>query len=228
MLRFPLAALLLLSSRFGAGLGAPSASLPALKGADEYSKLLEEPLFQGRFRSLVRRSVRMPSNATAHFEVLLQPAASVIVFVWDNRTRSATLIQEFHPGPERLLLGTVAGMFETGKHTSALECAQFELEEEAHLRSDRWISLLQDAETVVPFDKYSNNRFHPFLALDCEPVAFPRALDAEEHIVIHTGVTHAQLLRLISEGRVNVLSSYTILLGLRKVVELGMRLDFEE
>ena len=116
-------------------------------------------------------------------------------------------------------------MFEPEKHSCALECAQFELEEEAQLRSKRWVPLLDDANTVAPFDKYSNNRFYPFLAIDCEEVRDPRAKDAEEHITVLRGVGYKQLMDLITSGRMNVLSSYTVLLGLRKVSELGLPLE---
>lgn len=54
-------------------------------------------------------------------------------------------------------------MYEPVKHASALECAQFELEEEAQLRTNAWVSLLANQSIAMSFDKYSDNKFHPFL-----------------------------------------------------------------
>lgn len=116
-------------------------------------------------------------------------------------------------------------MFEAHKHASALESAQFELEEEAGLRSEEWVPLLRGATTSAPFDKYSNNTFFPFLALDCEEVAQPRPMDDEEHITVLRNITHPQLMQWVCEGRINVLSSYTALLGISKLREMGIQLD---
>ena len=104
-------------------------------------------------------------------------------------------------------------MFEPHKHSSALESAQFELEEEAGLRSSRWLPLLEEGVSA-PFDKYSNNTFFPFLALDCE-----------EHISVLRNIGHEQLMRWVCEGRINVLSSYTALLGISKLRQMGVELD---
>ena len=116
-------------------------------------------------------------------------------------------------------------MYETHKHGSPLESAQFELEEEAGLRSMEWVPLLRDDLTAAPFDKYSNNSFFPFLALDCEEVAHPRPMDDEEHITVLRNVSHGQLMEWLCAGRINVLSSYTALLGVRKLREMGVPLD---
>lgn len=191
----------------------------------DYRKLNEETVFAGKYRSIVRRDILMPDNLTiAHFDVLHQTHESVGVFVWDTATCTATLVEEYHPGIESMMIGTVAGMFEPEKHSSALQCAQFELEEEAQLQSHRWIPLLRDERTSTPFDKYSNNRMHPFLALDCSPVASPRSMDPEESIALLRGVSYTELMRLIDAGAINALSSYTILMGIRKLRELGIPL----
>lgn len=57
-----------------------------------------------------------------------------------------------------MMYGTVAGMFEIDKHEDPLQCAQYELEEEAHLETKNWIPLLRTSHTSIPFDKYSDNR----------------------------------------------------------------------
>ena len=123
------------------------------------------------------------------------------------------------------MFGTVAGMYESKKHSSALEAAQFELEEEANLKTSRWIPLLDDSDITVPFDKYSDNRFFPYLALDCETVLNPKPQDEEEFIVVVKGVSYKKLMELISKGEINVLSSYTILMGLNKLREMNIDLE---
>ena len=71
----------------------------------DYRTLNETLLFEGKYRSMVRRRVLMPDASTvADFDVVLQRSASVLVFVWDRRTATTTLIQEYHPGIDRLMV----------------------------------------------------------------------------------------------------------------------------
>lgn len=70
-----------------------------------YRKLNETVLFEGKYRSMVRRRILMPDASTiADFDVVLQKSASVLVFVWDRRSATTTLIQEYHPGIDRLMV----------------------------------------------------------------------------------------------------------------------------
>ena len=107
--------------------------------------------------------------------------------------------------------------YESKKHASPLEAAQFELEEEAQLQTKTWIPLLAD---TIPLDKYSTNLFFPYLALDCTPVAHPKPADEEEYIRIEKNVSYQQLMSYISNGEVNIISSFTIMLALQKLDEL--------
>eukprot|EP00597_Dinobryon_sp_UTEXLB2267_P008106 CAMPEP_0170088628 /NCGR_PEP_ID=MMETSP0019_2-20121128/22879_1 /TAXON_ID=98059 /ORGANISM="Dinobryon sp., Strain UTEXLB2267" /LENGTH=116 /DNA_ID=CAMNT_0010307015 /DNA_START=357 /DNA_END=707 /DNA_ORIENTATION=+ len=116
-------------------------------------------------------------------------------------------------------------MYEAKKHTSPLQAAQFELEEEAHLRSDNWHVLLDEANFTVPLDKYSTNQFYAYLALDCEELEDPKALDDEEYIIIERNISYSKLMGLISTGQINIVSSYAILLALRKLTQLGIPLE---
>ena len=123
------------------------------------------------------------------------------------------------------MYGTVAGMYEKKKHSSPLEAAQFELEEEAHLRTSEWYPLLSgDDDTSAPLDKYSTNKFHAYLALNCEEVSHPKPLDEEEYIIIERNVSYRRLMQLVTSGQINVVSSYAILLAIRKLRELGIPL----
>jgi hypothetical protein len=122
------------------------------------------------------------------------------------------------------MFGAVAGMFEEKKHESPLICAKCELEEEAQLSSNVWIPLLNNETTDVPFEKYSDNKFHPFLVLDCVPVEKPRPMDDDEYIVVHRNIPYDHLMDLILSGKMNVISSYTALLAIRKLTEMGIPL----
>jgi hypothetical protein len=142
--------------------------------------------------------------------------------VWDRNTSTTTLIREYHPGVEQLQYGTMNGMYEAKKHDSPLQCAKFELEEEAHLRSENWIPLLGDPSMSVSLDKYNDNTFYPFLALDCENVPNPRAADNEEYILIEKNISYDKLISLLYSGKINIASSYGILLALRKLKEMNL------
>ncbi|RYG99480.1 NUDIX hydrolase [archaeon] len=164
----------------------------------------------------------LPHGQKVDYDIITQKHLSVVVFVWDTASATTTLVKEYHPGPNKVMLGAVAGMCENEKHTSILQAAQHELEEEAHLRTDHWYSLLNEG-AIMPFDKYSNNRFIPYLALDCEPVKSAKPLDDEEYITIHRNVTYNEMMELMASGQINVVSTYTIMLGLKKLKDLGIK-----
>lgn len=176
------------------------------------------------WRKVAQKEIMMPNQRISKFDVVTQGAPSVAVFIWDRASSTATLVQEYHPGVQRLMYGMVAGMYEGDKHATILDCAKDELEEEAHLSSDHWIPLLDSNNTAAPFEKYSDNELYPFLALDCRPVLNPKPADAEEFITVHSNISHARLLDMISSGQMNIVSSYTALLGIRKLKELGIPL----
>jgi hypothetical protein len=190
---------------------------------NKFHKVNDEVVFSG-WRKIVRRKLQFPNGSIKDFDIL-NTATSIVVFNWDSRTKTTTLIQEYHPGIEKALYGTVAGMYEDHKHSDPLECAQFELEEEAHLRSSKWIPLLNNDNATVSLDKYSDNKFHAYLAIDCEKVANPREIDEEEYIVIKDNISYNELMQLISSGQMNVLSSYASLMAIQKLKELGLPLE---
>jgi hypothetical protein len=187
----------------------------------EIKKIGETVVFSG-YRNIVRRDILLPNGQQASFDIVHQKHLSVVVFVWDTISATGTLIREYHPGPEKYMYGTVAGMYEFHKHSSALEAAQHELEEEAQLQSNQWISLLQESTTQMPLDKYSNNFFLPYMALDCQTVWNPLPPDEEEFIRVYHNVTYMEMMSLIQQGKMNVVSTYTILMGFHKLKEMGI------
>lgn len=164
-----------------------------------------------------------PNGREVNFDILTQHGqGSVVVVAWDTKSKTATLIREFHPGVGRMQFGTIAGMLEREKHANPQECARMELEEEAHLRSDRWIRLLDEGK-AMSFEKYSDNHFHAYLVLDPEVVPNPKALDLEEFIIIERNVPHSKIMQLIRGCEINVMSSYALLLAFAKLDELGIQ-----
>lgn len=208
-----------------------STSLPSTvvdKEFEERVTLIREAVVYAGYRNMLHREVRFPTGKQVVYDIVDQRHPSVVVFAWDSRTCTTTMIREYHPGVNKWMYGTVAGMYEPSKHATPLEAAKFELEEEAQLRSDTWISLLDDMDVPVPFDKYSTNQFYPFLAVDCIGVNDPRPMDDEEFIAVEHLVPHSRLQRLITAGELNVLSSYTILSAISKLRQLGYRIDKDD
>eukprot|EP00640_Fibrocapsa_japonica_P006736 CAMPEP_0113941472 /NCGR_PEP_ID=MMETSP1339-20121228/7373_1 /TAXON_ID=94617 /ORGANISM="Fibrocapsa japonica" /LENGTH=177 /DNA_ID=CAMNT_0000945623 /DNA_START=345 /DNA_END=879 /DNA_ORIENTATION=+ /assembly_acc=CAM_ASM_000762 len=172
----------------------------------------------------MERDVRLPSGKIASFDVMCQDHPSLVVFNWDTRSNTTTLIKEYFPGGdgESMMHGVVAGLYEHGKngHHSAQAAAACELEEEAHLVGGTWYSLLEDGATV-PMDKYTTNKFHAFLVLDCETTQTPAAMDDEEFIIIEKGFTQKKVMSMIARGQLSMVSAFTCMLGFNKLRELG-------
>lgn len=226
-------ALLLTSSRVCSRSISSTASLLSLSGGDagggdagggdpQFVKLSESTAYDGKYRQMKNMSYRFPNNKIVDFDILTQGGqGSVVVFCFDRIKKTATLIREFHPGAARMQFGAIAGMYERLKHKSALECAQMELEEEAHLRSENWIPLIEEGKSMS-FEKYSDNHFYPYLVLDPIHVPNPKPLDAEEYIIIEKEVPVKRIMELITSCQMNVVSSYCVLLALKKLDELGI------
>ena len=191
-------------------------------------KVLNKTIVYDGWRKIIRKEVNMPQKKSVMFDVVTTLGMpSITVFIWDTKSATATLIQEYHPGVEKMMYGVVAGGFESHKHSSPMECAASELEEEAHLFTNKFIPLLGHENVSIPFEKYSDNRLYPYLALDCTLVDHPKPLDEEEHITIHRNITYDELMELISNGEMNIISSYTAIMAINKLVEMKIPLRKE-
>ena len=182
-------------------------------------KVLHEEIAYGGYRKVIKRTVEFPDGKPKTFDILGASAPSVLVFPWDNVSKTATLIREYQPGSNTMQFGVVAGAVES-KHKSVLQCAQHELNEEAHLESEVWIPLL-NPDCSVNSSKYSENSFFPYLALNCTEVANPLPLDAEEWITIHPNITIDELDRLIDSGEMSTSSAYVVMLAMRYMRKHG-------
>jgi hypothetical protein len=70
-------------------------------------------------------------------------------------------------------------------------------------------------------DKYVVTEITPYLVIDPHHVANPRPLDDEEDIEIVSGVSPAEIMRMIREGDMNLVGGWGALLALEKLRELG-------
>lgn len=178
--------------------------------------LSDEIVFRG-YGDIVRRTVRLPNHQLSVSDLWIAKHTSVVIFVWDSQSSTTTLIREYHPGPNKFLYGTVAGMYEYHKHDSTFTAAKAELAEEAQMETDQWVPLLDSLETEMPYDKYSNHKFVPFLAIDCRRISSPRPMDHDEYITVERNVSMSRVLALMGAGAMNVVSTYTTLLAMQKL-----------
>ena len=186
-------------------------------------KILRDEVAYEGYRKVIKRTVEFPDGNPKTFDIIASSAPSVLVFPWNNVTKTATLIREYQPGSNSVKFGIVAGAMES-KHQSVLQCAQHELNEEAHLESDVWIPLL-NPDCSVCSSKYSQNKFYPYLALNCTSVENPLPLDDEEWITIRPNVTVNELDELLDSGEMNTSSAYVVMLALRYMRRHGYLSD---
>ncbi|CAM9663143.1 unnamed protein product [Discosporangium mesarthrocarpum] len=185
-----------------------------------YECIGEKSVYKG-WRSIMRRRVKGPAGKIFSYDVITQEHPSVLVFVWDTQTNTTTILKEYYPGMDRLMYGVVAGNYESNKHSSALQAAAYELEEEAHLHEGTWYALLRDGTTTVGAGKYSSQVFYPYLVVDPVVKGEPRALDEGEYIEYVRGVTVEEVRAMVHGGDMSVTSGYAAMLAIEKLRELG-------
>lgn len=166
------------------------------------------------------RTVTLEDGTEASFSVFGRSDEDVSVFVlpFDTRRKRFTLIEEYHPGPNRKMIGLVAGMYEPKHGGSPHKAAIWELSEEARLKlgdGSRLLPLASEAMSGFSQDKYSSAHFRPFLALDCVDDDRPRPRDREESIKVHSDISADELRRLLRDGKLNIPSTAFALMGLK-------------
>lgn len=140
-----------------------------------------------------------------------------MIFAWDTKTKTATLLREYMPGSHRILWGMAAGMVEDKHGHDAAKAARDELEEEAHLTGGIWIPLSKHPAVV---DKYGLTTVEAYLVIDPEPAENPKPLDDEEDIEVVRGVTVPDIMRWIAAGEMNMVSAWGCMLAIEKLREL--------
>lgn len=193
------------------------------KDTHNFNLKKDEVVYNG-WRKIVRRDVKRPDGRDSSFDII-SGLPSTVVFTWDTKNNTTTLLKEYYPGTHQVMYGTVGGTYEEIKHKNLLQCAKDELEEEANLKSDRWYPLIDNDNNGIPFDKYSNCILHPYLALDCVLLDNPKPIDVDEWITIEHGVSYTRLMELVEGGKMTLPCVYCITLGLKKLKELGINVD---
>ncbi|CAM9130019.1 unnamed protein product [Ectocarpus sp. 12 AP-2014] len=186
----------------------------------KYECISESPAYKG-WRSILRRKIRGPQGKIRSYDVITQEHPSVLVFTWDTQTNTTTILKEYYPGMNRLMYGVVGGNYEADKHTSALQAAACELEEEAHLHEGTWYALMKDERTVAGAGKYSTQVFHSYLVVDPVVKGTPRGLDDGEFIEYIRGVSLEEVRAMIHSGDMSVTSGFAALMAIEKLRELG-------
>ncbi|KAG7370916.1 hypothetical protein IV203_019486 [Nitzschia inconspicua] len=183
-------------------------------------EILDETIVYSGWRTILQRKVQMRNGKVVDFDLVgvKTGEGAVLVFAWDSRTRTATMIREYMPASHRVMYGLAAGLIED-KHGHDTEmAARHELEEECHLKGGRWFLLTNEP---VAMDKYSTTKMYCYLVIDPEPEENPKPLDEEEDIEIVTGVTIPEILQWLVNGEMNLVGSWGALLAIEKLRELG-------
>ena len=142
-----------------------------------------------------------------------------MIFAWDTKTKTTTLIREYMPASHKILWGMAAGLIEA-KHDGGdpVVAARHELEEECHLTGGTWIPLTENPSAM---DKYALTTIGAFLVLDPEPAKNPKPLDEEEDIEIVSGITIPEILDWIAKGQMNLVGGWGCMLAIEKLREIG-------
>jgi hypothetical protein len=144
--------------------------------------------------------------------------SSVVIFPYDSRTGTCSLISEYCPGVDGVKSGIPGGMYEERKHSDLLNAAQDELNEEAGLTGGTWFALAPEG---IPQDKYSRNRLHPYLVIDSSIDPNPRGQDDTEQIAVEHGVSLAEAKRRLLAGDMPAPAAMVTLMAIDKLRELG-------
>lgn len=144
--------------------------------------------------------------------------SSVVIFPFDSRTGTCSLISEYCPGVHDVKSGIPGGLYEERKHADLLEAARDELNEEAGLEGGTWFALAPEG---VPQDKYSRNRLHPYLVIDPTIDPHPKSQDDTERIHVEHGVSLDEAKRRILAGDMAAPSAMATLMAIDKLRELG-------
>jgi len=217
--------------------------IASVNSNDSQYEIMEERLAYSRWRTIVQRRVRSPKGHIIDFDVIgqrihdstapIEVHGAVLALAYHTETKSFTLIREYNPGSHCILYGPAAGMLESGsKHNNSnpLVAAQMELEEECHLAGGTWYRLVDEVNERtsryfplggVFVGKYENTEMVPYLVVDPVLVSNPRPLDATEDIEIVRHVTLEELRRMLTSGQMTVVGSWTALLALDKLRQLG-------
>ncbi|CAJ1958828.1 unnamed protein product [Cylindrotheca closterium] len=184
-------------------------------------EILDEKIAYSGWRTIVQRKVKMRNGKVVDFDLVGVKTgdAAVLVFAFDTKTKTATLIREYMPASHKVLWGVGAGLIEEKHGHDAYLAAQHELEEECHLTGGEWIPLTNAATAM---DKYALTNIHAYLVLNPEPAINPKPLDDEEDIEIVPGVAIGEIMEYIANGEMNLVGGWGCMLAISKLRELNL------
>lgn len=184
-------------------------------------QILGETVAYSRWRTIVQRKVKMRNGKVVDFDLVgvKTGESAVLVFAFDTKTKTATLVREYMPASHKVLWGVAAGLVEDKHGHDVALAAQHELEEECHLTGGEWIPL-SNASTAM--DKYALTQIHAYLVLDPKPATNPKPLDEEEDIEIVSGVTIPEIMEYIANGEMNLVGGWGCMLAISKLRELNL------
>ncbi|KAF8822084.1 hydrolase, NUDIX family protein [Cardiosporidium cionae] len=171
--------------------------------------------------SVKKREIVYPTGDTFLFDIM-DGHVAVLVMPWNSQNKTFTILEEYCPGPNKILYSVVAGIFEA-KHSSISDCARFEAEEEAFLRGGRLIPLLKDENTSLQGSKYSTQTFLPFLLIDGYITQNALPQDENELLQPVSDVSPQDLFTIIQNGQMTgtgVMLSLLSIEMLRKMQQL--------
>lgn len=189
--------------------------------ADSSFEILDEKVVYSRWRTIVQRKVKMRNGKVVDFDLVgvKSGEGAVLVFAFDTKSKTATLVREYMPASHKVLWGLAAGLIEDKHGHDPYLAAQHELEEECHLAGGRWIPL---SNAATAMDKYALTHVHAYLVIDPEPAMNPKPLDDEEDIEIVPGVKIDDILEFIANGQMNLVGGWGCMLAIAKLRDLNL------
>lgn len=137
-----------------------------------WQKLRETTLRVGH-RSIIRKTFRLPDGKESIYDVTND--GDVVCILALTKEQTVVLVQQYRPGPEKILLELPGGFIEPGQ--SPTEAARDELLQETGFDGD-----IQFVATRA-FSGYSNRTYHSFVATNCRRVQ-DQKLDPEEFLEV--------------------------------------------
>ena len=183
-------------------------------------EILEDTIAYSGWRTITKRKVRMRNGKIVDFDLVgvKTGGGAVLIFAWDTKTKTATLVREYMPASHKILWGLAAGLIEDKHGEDPSVAARYELEEECHLTGGEWIPLSKNPSAM---DKYALTSISAYLVIDPEPAINPKPLDEEEDIEIVSGVTVDEIMEYIASGEMNLVGGWGCMLAIQKLREMG-------
>ncbi|CEI88144.1 hypothetical protein CU097_010470 [Rhizopus azygosporus] len=186
--------------------------------------ILEDKVVYKRYITVWDRTTQFKDGRVIKWDIVGHDTSYptfVVVFTFDTTKKTTCILKEYCQGTNEMKYTCVAGAYDKRKHKSALEAAQHELSEEAHLKQGEWINLLppsQPADGISEL-KWGKNRFVPYICINPIQDDTPMNRDYEEHIEIIRDVPIDQLRKFITRGEMMLPSVQTCWMAIEYLKE---------